>query len=104
MYAIFVSGGKQYLVKKGEIVRLEKVNYKIGDCINFNEVLLVVDGENIKTGNPILKKITIKGEVILHDRKKKIKIIKFKRRKHSQKKQGHRQWFSDIKIIDIINN
>ncbi|AMA65169.1 50S ribosomal protein L21 [Candidatus Arsenophonus lipoptenae] len=102
MYAIFKNGGKQYKIREGEIIRLEKLNAKTGVIVEFDQILMIVDGNNIKIGTPTIKDAKITAEVVAHGREKKIKIIKFKRRKHSRKQKGHRQWFSDVKIINIF--
>ncbi|CRK85605.1 50S ribosomal protein L21 [Candidatus Providencia siddallii] len=102
MYAVFQNGGKQYMVKEGQILRLEKLNIAIGTFIDFNDVLIVNNGVELKIGTPIINNYKIKAEVIAHGRNEKIKIIKFKRRKHSRKHQGHRQYFTDVKITRIF--
>ncbi|CAL4322306.1 50S ribosomal protein L21 [Buchnera aphidicola (Chaitophorus sp. 3695)] len=101
MYAVLMNGGKQYRVKIGQILRLEKINCKIGKVIKFNNILLVKKNEKIFLGQPILKNTVIKACVYKHGRKKKINIIKFNRRKHYKKKQGHRQNYTSVKIIHI---
>ncbi|MGP1930721.1 MAG: 50S ribosomal protein L21 [Arsenophonus sp. ET-YP4-MAG3] len=102
MYAVFQSGAKQHRVTKSQIIRLEKLDIAIGETIEFNKVLMIAGNNNIKIGSPFIKDIKIKAKVIAHGRSEKIKIIKFRRRKHSRKQQGHRQWFTDIKIISIF--
>ncbi|MFP3014219.1 MAG: 50S ribosomal protein L21 [Arsenophonus sp.] len=102
MYAVFQSGGKQHRVSEGQTVRLEKLNIPIGETIELDQILIVAEGDNIKIGSPIIEEIKIKAEVIRHGRDKKIKIVKFCRRKHSRKQHGHRQWFTDIKITCIV--
>lgn len=101
MYAVFQSGAKQHRVSEGQTIRLEKLDVAIGAVIDFNQVLMIADGDNLKIGAPIVEDIKVKAEVIVHGRGNKIKIIKFGRRKHSRKQQGHRQWFTDVKIISI---
>lgn len=103
MYAIFENGNKQYKVKNGQIIRLEKINKKLGDIIKFTKILMISDKRDVKIGNPIIKNFLITAKIIKQSREKKIKIIKFKRRKHSCKKYGHRQFFTEVKIIDIKN-
>lgn len=103
MYAIFSHGGKQYTAKKGQIIRLEKINFKVGLNFTINNILMIVNNKKIKIGNPNIINSNILGNIIRHGREKKIKIIKFKRRKHYKKQQGHRQYFTEIKIIDIIS-
>ncbi|ADP67873.1 50S ribosomal protein L21 [Buchnera aphidicola str. JF98 (Acyrthosiphon pisum)] len=101
MYAVFISGGKQYRVVKNQIIRLEKLNSPLGTTIEFDKILMLFDKDSIKIGNPFVEGGTIKAHIQNHGRLKKIKIIKFNRRKHYKKQQGHRQYFTDVKIIDI---
>lgn len=101
MYAVFQSGGKQHRVSEGQIVRLEKLEVETGAEIIFDKVLMVANGEDIKVGAPFVDGATIKAEIVEHGRGDKIKIVKFRRRKHYRKQQGHRQWFTDVKITAI---
>lgn len=103
MYAVFESGGKQHKVSEGQIVRLEKLDIATGNTVTFNRILMITNGENIKIGADIIDGSKINAEVIAHGRGKKIKIVKFRRRKHCRKQQGHRQWFTDVKITSIIS-
>ncbi len=102
MYAVFQSGGKQHRVSEGQIIRLEKLNAEAGKEFEFNQILMVANGKNFKIGAPFVEGGKISAEVLAHGRGKKIKIIKFRRRKHYRKQQGHRQWFTDIKITSIM--
>ncbi|MCW5196674.1 50S ribosomal protein L21 [Buchnera aphidicola (Pemphigus obesinymphae)] len=104
MYAVLLNGGKQHRVKEGQIIRLEKINLKIGKTIEFKEILMISDKKNIKIGNPILSQSLIQAYIENHGKHKKIKILKFNRRKHYKKTQGHRQLFTDVKITKIITN
>lgn len=101
MYAVFQSGGKQHRVSEGQVVRLEKLEVETGAEIVFDKVLMVANGENIQVGAPFVEGATIKAEIVEHGRGDKIKIVKFRRRKHYRKQQGHRQWFTDVKITAI---
>lgn len=101
MYAVFINGGKQYKVQIGQVLRLEKINCKIGKIIKFKNILLIKKNKKIFLGQPILKNTVIKAYICRHGREKKINIIKFNRRKHYKKKQGHRQNYTSIKIINI---
>ncbi|CAL1329362.1 50S ribosomal protein L21 [Candidatus Providencia siddallii] len=102
MYAVFQNGGKQYKIEKEQTIRLEKLNITVGTIVDFKNVLMIYNGSECQLGTPIINNAKIKAEIIAHGRNKKIKIIKFNRRKHSRKQQGHRQYFTDVKIIDII--
>ena len=101
MYAVIVSGGKQHRVIEGEVLKLEKIEVEVGGKINFDRVLLVVDGETVKIGEPEVKGAKVTAEVVGHGRHEKVKIMKFKRRKHHMKQMGHRQWFTEVKITGI---
>ncbi|MGO1233288.1 MAG: 50S ribosomal protein L21 [Marinobacter sp.] len=101
MYAVIVSGGKQHRVKEGETLKLEKLEVETGGTVEFDRVLLVADGDNVKVGAPAVDGAKVTAEVVNHGRHDKIQIIKFRRRKHSMKRQGHRQWFTEVKITGI---
>jgi large subunit ribosomal protein L21 len=101
MYAIIASGGKQHKVSEGEILKIEKIDNEAGSSIELDKVLMIVDGENISIGTPYLKGAKVLGEVIEQGRGEKIRIIKFRRRKHHLKQTGHRQDFTAIKITKI---
>jgi len=101
MYAVVESGGKQHRVQEGETLKLEKIEVATGESFNFDKVLLVSDGENYKIGAPLVEGSEVTAEVVAHGRHKKIRIIKFNRRKHFHKQAGHRQWFTEIKITGI---
>lgn len=101
MYAVFETNGKQYKVKNNDIIRLERINMPINNIFEFCNVLMVAYDKKIFIGEPILKNCSIKAEVINHIRGEKIKIIKFRRRKHYRKQQGYCQFFTNIKIINI---
>ncbi len=101
MYAVFQSGGKQHRVSEGQTVRLEKLDIATGETIEFDQVLMIANGEDVKIGAPLVSGGMIKAEVVAHGRGEKIKIVKFRRRKHYRKQAGHRQWFTDVKITAI---
>jgi large subunit ribosomal protein L21 len=101
MYAVIKTGGKQYRVEEGDRLRIEKVETPTGDKIEFDQVLLVADGDDVKIGQPLLDGAKVTGEVLEQGRHKKVKIVKMRRRKHSRKQQGHRQWFTEVKITGI---
>ncbi|MBB10745.1 MAG: 50S ribosomal protein L21, partial [Alcanivorax sp.] len=91
MYAVIKTGGKQYRVEEGDVVRIEKIEVATGESVDFDQVLLVANGDDVKVGQPVLDGAKVTAEVLEQGRHKKIKIVKFRRRKHSRKQQGHRQ-------------
>ena len=101
MYAVIESGGKQHRVEKGEILQLEKLNAATGDKVKFDKVLLVGEGESVKIGKPYVQGGQVTAEVLREGRGDKIKIIKFNRRKNYKRQQGHRQWYTEVKITGI---
>ena len=102
MYAVIESGGKQHRVVEGETLKLEKIEAATGDTVEFDKVLMLGGGDDdIKIGTPIVEGSKVTAEVVAHGRHKKIKIIKFNRRKHYRKETGHRQWFTEVKITGI---
>jgi large subunit ribosomal protein L21 len=101
MYAVIRSGGKQYRVSPGQTLKVEKLPAESGQVVKFNEVLLVSDGEKSHFGAPLIANAEVTAEVVQHGRGKKIKIIKMRRRKHHMKHQGHRQYFTAIKVTGI---
>ena len=101
MYAIIATGGKQYKVTKDEVLKIETLNSDVGALVEFDQVLMLVDGDKVDIGKPYLDKTKVICEVVEHGRGEKITIIKFRRRKHYMKKQGHRQNFTAVKIKTI---
>jgi large subunit ribosomal protein L21 len=101
MFAVFKSGGKQHRVSEGAVVRLELIDAEPGSSLTFDEVLLVAEGDNVTVGAPYVAGGTVTAEVVGHDRHDKIRIIKFRRRKHYMRRAGHRQWYTDVRITGI---
>ncbi len=101
MYAVIVTGGKQYKVAEGEFLKVEKLEVATGEAVAFDRVLLVGNGDDVKIGAPVVDGAKVTAEVVAHGRGEKVRIIKFRRRKHHMKRQGHRQWFTEIKITGI---
>lgn len=101
MYAIVATGGKQYRVKEGEKLRIEKLTAEAGDTIELDKVLLVGEGEDVKVGAPYLEGAKVTAKVAANGRGDKVKIVKFRRRKHSRKQMGHRQAYTEIEITGI---
>ena len=101
MYAVIESGGKQHRVEEGEVLKLEKLDAATGDTVDFDKVLMVGEGESAKIGTPYVEGGKVTAEILNHGRGDKVKIIKFNRRKHHRKQQGHRQWYTEVKITGI---
>lgn len=101
MYAIIATGGKQYRVQEGDQIKVEKLAGDPGEKVEFDQVLLLADGENVTIGEPYVDGGKVMGEVQDQARGKKIEVIKFKRRKHHMKRMGHRQSFTQVKITGI---
>ena len=101
MYAVIESGGKQHRVIEGETLKLEKLEVATGETLEFDKVLLVNDGKSAKIGTPLVAGGKVTAEVVAHGRHAKVKIVKFRRRKHSMKQAGHRQWYTEVKITGI---
>jgi len=101
MYAVFATGGKQYRATTGDILKIEKLDAEKGATVELDQVLMVGEGEDVKVGTPYLKGGKVTATVVDQGRGKKIKIIKFKRRKHHMKKMGHRQDYTQIEITGI---
>jgi len=101
MYAVIKTGGKQYRVKAGDVLKVEELLAEVGQVIDFSDVLMLTDGDKVTVGTPFVKNGLVKAEVVAHGRHKKVKIIKFRRRKHHMKQMGHRQNYTQIKITAI---
>jgi large subunit ribosomal protein L21 len=101
MYAVVATGGKQYKVQEGEILRVEKLTGEVGSEIAFDQVLMTSDGENVKIGQPMVEGAQVKGHIVEQGKSKKIIVFKYKRRKRYRRKQGNRKQFTAIKIDTI---
>ncbi len=101
MYAVFKTGGKQYRATTGDKLKVEKIEAEKGATVELDQVLMVGEGEDVKVGTPLLAGGKVTAVVVDHGRHDKIKIIKFKRRKHHMKRAGHRQYFTQIEITGI---
>ena len=102
MYAVLKSGGKQYKVEEGQVLRLEKLPGDVGSAIKFDEILMIGDGENIQIGHPLVDGASVEGHIVDQGRGKKIIVFKYKRRKRYRRKHGHRQQFTAIQIDSIL--
>jgi len=101
MYAVFATGGKQYRAAVGDVVRVEKLEGQVGDTITLEEVLLVGGEAGVKVGNPKVAGARLACEIVGQGRHRKIIVFKHKRRKDYRKKQGHRQYFTALRVKDI---
>ncbi len=101
MYAVIQTGGKQYRVSQGDTVKVEKLGADEGASVELDKVLMLADGEEVTIGTPYVEGGKVTATVKSHGRGKKVKIIKFRRRKHHMKRQGHRQWYTELEITGI---
>ena len=101
MYAVVETGGKQYTVKEGDTIRIEKIQGSPGEEVLLDKILLIGGGEQVRVGNPFIDDAKIRAEIMTQERSRKIVVFKFKRRKNIGKKQGHRQPFTGIRIKAI---
>ena len=102
MYAIIRSGGKQYRVAQGEVVRLEKLEVESGGEVDFKDVLLVKTEEKTYIGQPVVEGATVKGTVQSNDKGDKVLVFKYKRKKQYRRTRGHRQQYSAVRIEKIL--
>ncbi len=100
MYAIIRTGGKQYNVSEGDELVIEKLDANVGEEVSF-EVLMLVDGENVKVGAPVVDGASVKAEVLEHGKGKKVIVFKYKPKKNIRKKNGHRQPYTKVKVTAI---
>jgi len=101
MYAVIKTGGKQHRVEQGEYLRVEKLAADVDSTITFDQVLLVGEGDEVTIGAPLVEGATVSARVKSHGRADKVRIIKFRRRKHHMKRHGHRQYYTEIEITGI---
>jgi large subunit ribosomal protein L21 len=101
MYAVLKTGGKEYRVSKGDLIRVEKMEGNVGDPVTLKEVLMVSQEGDIQVGTPLLANATVTGEIVQHIKGKKVLIFKMKRRKNYRRLRGHRQTYTYIKVNDI---
>jgi large subunit ribosomal protein L21 len=101
MYAVIATGGKQYRVEKGAVLRIEKLKLEPGATVEFNEVLLIADGDLVRLGAPLLSGGKVTATVEKHAKGDKVTIVKFRRRKHYLRQKTHRQPFTQVRVTDI---
>ncbi len=102
-FAVIKTGGKQYVVREGDKLRVEKLNdnLKEGDKVVFEEVLLVAEGDNVKIGDPLVSGAKVEAELVKNDRAKKVSVIRFRAKSNYFKNKGHRQHFSEVLITKV---
>lgn len=101
MYAIIETGGKQYRVSEGDVIRVEKLYAQEGEMIEIDQVLAVSDGEKLMVGQPVLENAKVKATVLKHGKGKKVIVFKYKPKKNYRRKKGHRQPYTEIRIEKI---
>jgi large subunit ribosomal protein L21 len=101
MYAVISTGGKQYKLAQGDVCRVEKLDAEEGASVEIDKVLMIADGDNINIGAPFVDGGKVTATVKSHGRANKVEIMKFRRRKHHQKKTGHRQYYTEIEVTGI---
>ncbi|UCC56003.1 MAG: 50S ribosomal protein L21 [Gammaproteobacteria bacterium] len=101
MYAVIKTGGKQYRVSEGDTLKVERLDAVEGDAVEFDQVLMVGEGEDVKIGTPYVEGSRVSARVKAQGRGPKVDIIKFRRRKHHMKRMGHRQDYTEVEITGI---
>jgi large subunit ribosomal protein L21 len=101
MYAVIATGGKQYRVQKGGVLRIERLAAEAGSTVEFNEVLLIADGDQVRLGAPLLAGSKVLATVERHAKADKVSVVKFRRRKHYLRQKMHRQPFTEVRITEI---
>ena len=102
-YAVIRTGGKQYRVEPGDVIRVEKLEGETGTAVEFTDVLATGDESSVRIGTPLVDGATVKGHVVQQGRAKKILVYKKKRRKNYRRRQGHRQYFTAVKVTEIAS-
>jgi len=102
MYAVIQTGGKQYRVKSGEQVKVERLPAEIGATVSFDRVLMLGEGDGARIGAPFVDGARVKATIVAQGRGEKLRIFKLRRRKHYAKTQGHRQGFTEVRIDEIV--
>lgn len=102
MYAVIQTGGKQYRVQAGNTVLIEKLDGSVGDSVEFNEVLMLSGDDSVAVGKPLLEGAKVTGQIVEQTRGKKLVVYKFKRRKDYRRRNGHRQYYTAVKIDEVV--
>jgi large subunit ribosomal protein L21 len=101
MHVVFATGGKQYRAAPGDRIKVEKLDVAEGGEIELNQVMMIADGDKITLGEPLIEGSVVTAKVLSHGRRTKIRVIKFRRRKHHKKQMGHRQSFTELEIVGV---
>lgn len=104
MFAVVLTGGKQYKVAKGDVIQVEKIDRKMGETVTLDKVLMIGEGDDVQAGSPLLEGCSVACEVEEQLKGRKIIIFKKKRRKNYRRKNGHRQLYTRLKIVDIAKS
>jgi large subunit ribosomal protein L21 len=102
MFAVIETGGKQYKADKGALLKIEHLEVEVGKTVELDKVLLVADGDKVTVGQPLVAGAKVIGQVLRQGRAKKVLAYTYKPRKHSEKVRGHRQYYTQIKIVDVV--
>jgi large subunit ribosomal protein L21 len=102
MFAVIHTGGKQYRVSEGSVLRIEKLTADAGSTVDFDQVLLVGAGADVRVGKPFLSGAKVTATVQSHGQGDKVRIVKFRRRKHYLRQKGHRQPYTEVKVTGIV--
>ncbi len=102
MYAVIETGGKQYKAEKGSLLKVERLPVEVGKTVELDRVLLFHDGQTVTVGRPWVAGVKVLGEVIRQARAAKVIAYKYKKRKHSEKTRGHRQYYTQLRVLDIL--
>ncbi len=102
MYAVIETGGKQYKVDKGAFLKVERLEAEVGKQVELDRVLLIGDNDKVTVGKPLVAGAKVVGEVIRQARGAKVISYKYKARKHSATIRGHRQYYTQIKVVDVV--
>ncbi|MBN1596023.1 50S ribosomal protein L21 [candidate division FCPU426 bacterium] len=102
MYAVVETGGKQYKVDKGALLKVERLDAELGKTVEWERVLLISDGEKVTVGRPFVAGAKVVGEVVRQGRGRKVHSYKYKPRKHSETLRGHRQYYTQIKVLEVV--
>ncbi len=104
MYAVVKSGGKEYRVSKGDLIRVERLEGNIGDQVSLKDVLMVSDEEQVRLGTPLLANAVVTGTIVQEVKGKKVVTYKMRRRKNYRRTKGHRQTYTYLKVEEISLN